>query len=164
MTIDEIVAQIREFPSRKVVLTGGEPLIHAAMPELAHRLRRLGFHVTVETAGFVYRKIRCDLLSLSPKLPKSIPGKVTFRPAIIKRLIAPAEDYQVKFVVANLDQVCQAADLVEKYPFIRTENVLLMPNARTAAEYRRLAPKIARWALHNNLRFCPRLHLELGIK
>ncbi len=164
MTIDEVAGRIREYPTRHVVVTGGEPLIHAAMPELAHRLRRLGFYVTVETAGVVYRKVRCDLLSVSPKLPGSIPGKVTFRPAIIKKLISPADDYQVKFVVGNLDQVCQAADLVEKNPFIRKENVLLMPNARTAKEYRRLAPTIARWALHNNLRFCPRLHLELGIK
>jgi 7-carboxy-7-deazaguanine synthase len=164
MTIDEILVKIREYPTRHVVLTGGEPLIHPAVTELTARLKRLAFHVTLETAGIVYRKVRCDLLSLSPKLPRSVPGKTTFRPAILKKLIAAAKAVQVKFVVGNLDQVCRVADLLEKYPFLRPETVMLMPKAKTFAEYAKLAPDIARWALHNNLRFCPRLHLELGIK
>jgi len=164
LTIPGIWNEIGRFPTRHVVLTGGEPLMHPKISDLSGQLTAGGYHVTIETAAVVDRDVRCDLLSISPKLPGAVPGKNVFRPSIIQKLIARNPQYQVKFVVENLSQVCQVGDVLEQYPFIDRSRVMLMPNAKTAAMYRKIAPKIAKYALHENLHFCPRLHLELQIK
>ncbi len=57
-SIDELVAPIeRHIASgglvRHCVVTGGEPLIFAHLPALLARLRQLGMHITIETAGTV---------------------------------------------------------------------------------------------------------------
>jgi organic radical activating enzyme len=112
----------------------------------------------------VYRKTACDLLSLSPKLPSTLPGKKTFRPSILRKLLADAGDYQVKFVVADEAEVCEALALLDRCDLFDRRNVMLMPQSTTPAEYRKNAKKIARLALKQCLRFCPRLHLELKFK
>jgi 7-carboxy-7-deazaguanine synthase len=121
-------------------------------------------HVTIETSAVVYRKVPCDLLSVSPKLPGTVPDLQAFQPAILKELLADAPDYQFKFVVANLKQVCEVTDVLETCSFIDRDRVMLMPNAKTLDRYRKIAPQIAKYALHENLRFCPRLHLGLKVK
>ena len=40
---------------------------------LTERLRALGLHITIETAGTVFRPVACDLMSISPKLSNSTP-------------------------------------------------------------------------------------------
>jgi len=164
ITVPEILAAIRKYPTRYVILTGGEPLQHPGMIRLAATLRNANYHVTVETSGYLYREIACDLLSLSPKLPGSVPGRTTFKPAILRRLIASAPDYQIKFVVGSRHDVHAVAGMLKRYAFLNPDHVYLMPRAATAKTYTRLAQKIARWALKNNLRISPRLHLDLGIK
>ena len=39
-TVEEIVARVREYPARHVVLTGGEPMLAKGIEDLAGRLRR----------------------------------------------------------------------------------------------------------------------------
>jgi len=54
-TVDEIVDAIRLYNCRHVVLTGGEPMIMSEITELSYRLHASDFHVTIETAGTVFR-------------------------------------------------------------------------------------------------------------
>ncbi len=51
--MDEILAEVERHPAAHVVLTGGEPMIAKELPELASRLRAMGKHITIETAGTV---------------------------------------------------------------------------------------------------------------
>jgi 7-carboxy-7-deazaguanine synthase len=164
LSVDQIIDKIAQFPARHTVITGGEPLIHSSLATLSQTLMAKGYHTTIETAGVVYRKVPCDLLSLSPKLPSTLPDIKTFRPAILQKLLADAGDYQVKFVVADEGQVAETMKLLVRYDIFNQNNVMLMPNSQAPSEYRRIAAKIARLALENNLRFCPRLHLELKLK
>src|SRR3954467_3471660 len=65
--IEEIVAEVRGHPARHVVLTGGEPMIAKGIRELAAELKRLNYHITIETAATIAPEgIACDLASLSP--------------------------------------------------------------------------------------------------
>lgn len=41
--------------------------------ELCAKIKTAGFHITIETAGTIYRELACDLMSLSPKLANSDP-------------------------------------------------------------------------------------------
>lgn len=167
LTVDDVIKKIAPFPARHAVITGGEPLIHPSVATLSRTLISMGYHTTIETAGIVYRKVPCDLLSLSPKLPSTLPDVKTFRPTILRKLMAEAGDYQVKFVVADEPQVLETLELLARHDLhdlFDQKNVMLMPNAQNSSKYRSAAVKIARLALENNLRFCPRLHLELKLK
>src|SRR4051812_11724532 len=64
MTVPEIVGAVRVHPARHVVLTGGEPMIAKGVRELAAELKRLGYHITIETAATIAPDgIACDLAS-----------------------------------------------------------------------------------------------------
>src|SRR5690242_20048099 len=60
---------------RHVVLTGGEPMLFADLVPLCERLKSIGLHITIETAGTLDLPVKCDLMSLSPKLAGSTPTR-----------------------------------------------------------------------------------------
>jgi organic radical activating enzyme len=60
------------FPSRLVVITGGEPFVHD-MTDLTASLRNAGFQVHVETAGVYPLSGDWDWICLSPK--KFVPAR-----------------------------------------------------------------------------------------
>jgi len=68
LCVEEIVEKAIMFGNRHVVLTGGEPMLHAELVPLTHQLNRRGFAITIETSGTLELPVRCDLLSVSPKL------------------------------------------------------------------------------------------------
>ncbi len=49
--LEDILAELRRFKSRSVILTGGEPTVAEGMPELVAALKREGYWVAVETNG-----------------------------------------------------------------------------------------------------------------
>ena len=51
LELPELLAEIGSFRAKSVVLTGGEPGIVAAMPELVAELKRAGYWIAVETNG-----------------------------------------------------------------------------------------------------------------
>ena len=73
LSIDQILNEARAHPARYAVVTGGEPMIAPEVLPLTARLRGAGFHITIETAGTVFRPVACDLMSISPKLANSTP-------------------------------------------------------------------------------------------
>src|SRR5437588_2737253 len=50
MTVAEVLARLAAFPTRHVVVTGGEPMIVPEVEPLCAALRERGCHITVETA------------------------------------------------------------------------------------------------------------------
>ena len=72
--IDQILTEVRKFPAKHCVVTGGEPMVGKGIHELMAALRQEGYHLTIETAATVSPGgIECDLASLSPKLSNSSP-------------------------------------------------------------------------------------------
>ena len=51
MSLDAILARVEELSPQLVELTGGEPLLQPAVPELCGRLLKLGYTVLIETSG-----------------------------------------------------------------------------------------------------------------
>jgi len=72
--IDTLLGEARESKLSHAVVTGGEPMMFDRIGVLTEGLVRAGVHVTVETAGTIFREIACDLMSISPKLSNSTPG------------------------------------------------------------------------------------------
>lgn len=174
MTVEEIVAAVRPYPSRHAVLTGGEPMIAPGIHELAGQLRALGYHITIETAATVPPKgIACDLASLSPKLANSAPDarledgwrrkhqELRWQPGVVTGWLA-AYHYQLKFVVRSPE------DLVEIETMIRGTGcavppgrILLMPEGVTVEVLRARAGWLGELCKERGYRYAPRLQIEL---
>ena len=48
-TIEDAVEAVGQYPTRFVVITGGEPMVNDELAELTGRLKAAGKHVTIET-------------------------------------------------------------------------------------------------------------------
>ena len=55
--IASILKEVNDLGARHVVVTGGEPMISPDIVALTEGLRRLGLHVTIETAGTVFAPV-----------------------------------------------------------------------------------------------------------
>jgi 7-carboxy-7-deazaguanine synthase len=167
MTIDEILAKVRAYPAMFAVVTGGEPMIAPQIEELTNRLHRAGLHITIETAGTVFAEVKCDLMSISPKLQNSTPEgtfaaqheRLRIQPPVLSRLIA-GYDYQLKFVVAQPADMDEIRSLVKTLAVPR-RNVILMPEGVDAAVLRARSAWLADFCKSDGYRFSPRLHVEL---
>jgi len=174
MEVDEILAEVRKYPARHVVLTGGEPMIAPGIHELAFQLREEGRHLTIETAATVRPAgIACDLASLSPKLAHSAPdarlddawrrkhAELRWQPAVVAEWIARG-DYQLKFVVGAERDLEEIAALVAATDCaVPAHKILLMPEGTTVAGLRERGAWLAELCKARGHRFAPRLHVEL---
>jgi 7-carboxy-7-deazaguanine synthase len=167
-SIESIVEEVNRFDAANVVITGGEPMIAPGIEELTGRLAQ---HITIETAGTVDADVRCDLMSISPKLANSTPRerdggrwaaqheRLRYQPAVLRCLMHKYQ-YQVKFVIVD------ASDLAEVREILRDtqadpSRVILMPegtDAGTIAERGRWLVEICK---SEGFRFSPRLHVDL---
>ena len=167
MGVTDIVAEVRRYPAAHVVVTGGEPMIQPEMVPLTERLRALGLHITIETAGTVFQPVACDLMSISPKLSNSTPGgsfaephdRLRIQPTVLRELMARYE-YQLKFVVENPEDIAEIRALLEALDAPR-ERVILMPEGTEHAQLAERSQWLAEICKEEGFRFSPRLHIDL---
>jgi 7-carboxy-7-deazaguanine synthase len=165
--LDRILEQVKAHPSRHVVVTGGEPMIAPEIAPLTERLRGLGMHITIETAGTVFEPVACDLMSISPKLSNSTPegewaarhGRLRIQPAVLLELMA-RYPYQLKFVIEKPADVEEAGALVEQLGAER-DRVILMPEGTDRDRLRERSVWLAEICKEEGFRFSPRLHVDL---
>ena len=156
---------------RHAVVTGGEPMLFADVTPLCAALRAQGRHVTIETAGTLYRTVACDLMSISPKLANSTPtpresphwavrhDAARHAPEHIRRLVAEY-DYQLKFVVDRREDCREVAAYLTAFPEVDRGRVLLMPQGIDARELAERAAWLEPYCAAEGLQFCPRRHIE----
>lgn len=122
--IDEILARVESYPANHVVITGGEPFIARDIEVLTYALKTRDYHITIETAGTVWKNVACDLASISPKLANSTPWRRDPRWAkrheaarinldVILGLME-ADDYQLKFVVDKPEDMTEIEALLDQ--------------------------------------------------
>ena len=171
LSVDEIADRVVNLALSHVVLTGGEPMLFAELIPLAAELRRLGHHVTIETAGTLYLPVECDLMSISPKLSNSMPPhdsdpRWTVRhdhsrhsPETIRRLVAEHE-YQVKFVVDSAEDCPDVEAYLAEFPEIDRDRVMLMPQGTDPAELAEKGRWLEPYCAEHGLQYCPRRQIE----
>ena len=171
MSIDEIVAQVEEWDTQHVVVTGGEPMLFAELVPLCDQLRSIGRHITIETAGTLYLSVACDLMSISPKFASSAPPakaesrwhrrheRERHRPDVIRRLIADYE-YQVKFVIDTPADLEEVTRYLAEFPQLSRDRVLLMPQGTDQEQLEARAEWLRPYCEAENLIFCPRKQIE----
>jgi organic radical activating enzyme len=159
----DVVAKIRAASARRLIITGGEPLLQEA--KLLELLPALGdFVIEIETNGT--RKpgpellARVDQWNVSPKLASSgEPRERSFHPEALFALRDSGRAY-LKLVVASEADFAEADRVLAELDWPR-ERVLLMPEARTRSELEARSPLVAAAALRRGVRFSSRLHVAL---
>lgn len=171
MEVGEILADVRRYPARYVVVTGGEPMIAPEIVPLTEGLRTAGLHITIETAGTVFAPVACDLMSISPKTSNSTPRKrdggrwaaqhdrLRFQPQVLARLMSDY-DYQLKFVVQQPEDLNEILAMVTDLGASRRK-VVLMPEGTDPATLHERSLWIAEICKREGFRFSPRLHVDL---
>lgn len=174
LSIEQILAEIQRHPARHVVLTGGEPMIAKEIHTLAQEIKRLGYHITIETAATVPPEgIACDLASLSPKLRNSLPDdrlprawserhdQTRFQPTVWRAWMNHSP-YQFKFVIASPDDLQEMETLlgIVGAPIPR-HKILLMPEAISLERLRERAAWLSEQCKTHGYRYAHRLHIEL---
>lgn len=171
-SVDSIVEEVKAYGASHVVITGGEPMIAPEIEELTEEMtRRLSAHITIETAGTVDAHVRCDLLSISPKLANSTPyerdngrwadqhERLRYQPEILRRLIQ-LYPYQLKFVITDPADLQQVNSIVNDIGASRSR-VLLMAEGTDAATLAERGRWLADIAKREGFRLTPRMHIEL---
>lgn len=171
MAVKEILEAVRSHPAKHAVVTGGEPMIAPGIIELTQGLKNLGLHVTIETAGTVFQRVACDLMSISPKLENSTPvereggkwaaqhDRLRYQPEVLKQLMSEYE-YQLKFVVASPEDMAEIARMIEDIHADRSR-VVLMAEGTTSDVIRERAPWLTEICKREGFRYSPRLHIDL---
>jgi len=171
LMLGEVLADVRRRWSTHVVVTGGEPMISDKIVELTQGLKELDLHITIETAGTVYKKVACDLMSISPKLANSTPhereeGKwaaqherLRYQPKVLRKLMRE-HDYQLKFVVSAPEDM-EEIEAIVKETKADPAKVILMPEGITAEATRQRAPWIIELCKRERFRYSPRLHIDV---
>lgn len=167
MDIERIIEETEKQNTDYVIVTGGEPMVQNDLPELLKSLKSNGKHITVETAGIVYRQnLDCDLMSISPKLSNAgleQPETDAFRSPdvdVLKKLTADY-DYQLKFVIDKPEDIGEVQDILGKIGEIEREQVFLMPQAATRQEFMEKAAFVAELCKRTGFRFSERLQILL---
>jgi len=169
-SIDKIIQAVQEWPSKSVVITGGEPMINPDLPQLLQELKASDRHTTIETAGIAFiPALPCDLMSISPKLSNSTPTDPKLAVihedsrldiAVLRELIDNYE-YQLKFVVDSEADLPEIQQTIEQIGNVDSEKVMLMPQAATRDELLAKSPMVADLCKRTGFAFCQRLQVLL---
>ena len=145
MSLDDVLARLRQLGGKTVELTGGEPLLQQEVYPLTDRLLTEGYRVLVETSGErnVGQLPREVIKVVDVKCPGSgEEGKFCFDNLA---LLEPKD--QIKFVILNEDDYRYARDFLAQHNLHRhVDEVIFSP------VFDQLAPRsLAEWILRDGL-------------
>ncbi|MEN8175843.1 MAG: 7-carboxy-7-deazaguanine synthase QueE [Pseudomonadota bacterium] len=153
MALDDIHARVRGYGTRRVTVTGGEPL---AQPDCLPLLRLLcdsGFEVSLETSGAL------DVCAVDPRVVKVMdlktPGSGEQMRNRWENLACLTSSDQVKFVICDRTDYEWARDKIETHALTGKCEVLFSPAWGTQDP-----SELAQWILDEGLpvRFQLQLH------
>lgn len=154
-----ILERLASHNTTLLVVSGGEPLIHATNPTLSEVLWSFAGDVDVETNGTQPPpswKQRVSLFAVSPKLWTGGPLSKRIKPAVLAEWAEQPNAY-FKVVCQTPDQVAEVAAQAWAWP----EKTWIMPEGRTAAEVLDGALRIERAVADHGFHFTLRAHTLL---
>jgi len=167
MTPADVAAAVADFPCRRLVATGGEPLLQQEefldvfeilLDRDAHWMIEIETNGTIEPAADLDPVV--TQYNVSPKLANSgASEEQRLRPEALA-FFARSPKAWFKFVVADRSDLPEIEELQTTLA-LEPERILLMPEGadpRTVAEHR---PLVADLCTANGYRYCERLHLEI---
>ncbi|MGH8477523.1 MAG: 7-carboxy-7-deazaguanine synthase QueE [Methylococcales bacterium] len=125
LSIEDILARVRKFPTNYITLTGGEPLAQKNAYTLLDKLIGKAFFVSLETSGAI------DLAGVNPKVVKVMDLKTPSSGEQVRNLYTNF-DYldkkdQIKFVIGSQEDYLWARDTLKKFHLDERCSVLFSP-------------------------------------
>jgi 7-cyano-7-deazaguanosine (preQ0) biosynthesis protein QueE len=163
MDIQEILSYISKFDCNRVVITGGEPLLHQEkLKNLLKELKNKGFYIEIETNGTIKPKEEIiklvDLFNVSPKLSNSkVDYKLRIRNEVLK-VFSEINNSIFKFVICDIKDLDEVDELVKKLN-INKEKVYLMPEGTDEKTIKERSLWLIDESKKRNYNFTTRLHI-----
>ena len=153
-TLIDIETLVSELAAPRVVITGGEPLIHSHLPHLIDAILKTGRAVSLETSGAFWQDIHADVwVTLSPKT------HVSPRFPVHEAMWQRADE--IKIVVVD------GTELAFYKPYLNAscQNLYLQPEWDNRANTVPLVMEQIRseWAIAHNVRLSLQSHKYLGL-
>jgi 7-carboxy-7-deazaguanine synthase len=145
MSISEILGAIEGYPTKMVLVTGGEPMLQRDVHDLFRELLVRGFRVCLETGGHV------ALADVDPRVHKIVdlkcPSSGMEMHNCYENIECLTRGDEIKFVVGDRKDFDWACDTIRRYDLTaRVGTVLFSP------VYRKLPYEdLARWILRCGL-------------
>lgn len=158
----ELLPRLTIFPCRRLIITGGEPMLHAAAIEKL--LQQLGeeWAIEIETNGTLpgspFIRERCQL-NISPKLPSARNRARTIKPAVLD-LLKKSRDPWFKFVVSDRSDFEAMVKIIEQCQLPQAR-IIVMPEGQDPATLSAHALDIVELVKEKGYRLLPRLHVML---
>jgi 7-carboxy-7-deazaguanine synthase len=167
LSAESLLSRAVEFPTRHLVVTGGEPLVQENLAVFLKVFAQAGYRITVETAGLRFvPDLPVFLLSISPKLSNSVnPGSPIPESERLNfdtlSALLQTYPYQLKFVVDTPQDLDEIADCVQRLGSVDPERICLMPQAVRREDYIEKSLWLAEYCLQTGFAFSPRLQVML---
>jgi 7-carboxy-7-deazaguanine synthase len=168
--LQEVVAAISAIPCRRIVWTGGEPMMQqkalAALMQMLHD-KDPQYHFEVETNGTYLPAADFDQYvhqyNVSPKLANSgNTVQLRERPKAM-HFFAKSHAAFFKYVVANEVDLEEVLGLVKKYK-IAHQRVWLMPQADSRKNIEAMRQEVVDLCLLHGFNYSDRLHVQIWDK
>lgn len=167
LDVGQVAEWVRRWPCRRVVLTGGEPMLQALdCAALVQALRAYDprYLVEMETNGTLAPPPELDAVinqyTVSAKLENSgVERSLRLRHDALA-FFARSPKSVFKFVIGGAADVAQVSSLVAEHE-LEPDRVYLMPQASSASRLAELGPEVAQVCLSSGYRFSDRLHIHL---
>ena len=144
VSVEELLSICRANRVRRVVLTGGEPLLQEELPQLCKKLLDEGFDVQVETSGTrLVDKLDPRVMKVVDIKPPSARAKKGFHWGNLALLTKRDE---IKFVLADREDYEWALSLMRKCKLESLCKVLFSP-----VEGHLEAAQLAEWMIEDGL-------------
>jgi len=152
-SIADIIAQVEQYKTRYITVTGGEPLAQPACLELLKQLADKDYIVSLETSGAL------DVSQVDPRIVKVMDLKTPASAEESRNLYTnlpylEAKD-QLKFVICNAEDYAWSKDKLDEYQLDKQCEILFSPSMGEQDP-----TELAEWILRDQLpvRFQLQLH------
>ncbi|HLN63941.1 MAG TPA: radical SAM protein [Symbiobacteriaceae bacterium] len=148
MTVDEVMEQVRALRTKRVCLTGGEPLIQpkAEVQDLLEKLAAEGYEVSIETSG----SMAIAPFTLHEKqrwiLDMKVPSSGESHTMVFESLGLLRPQDEVKFVVGTREDFDWSVDLIRRFELEGRVGLLFSPIWTTCTPL-----QLTEWVLESGL-------------
>lgn len=142
--IDAVLAEIKQYQTPYVTVTGGEPLAQKACLNLLAKLCDSGYEVSLETSGAL------DISQVDARVVKVMDVKTPGSGEVTKmnwqNMTHLLPHDQVKFVICHRDDYEWSKKIMQQYRLAESSQVLFSPS------YQQINPgDLADWIIHDQL-------------
>ncbi len=162
---EEIFQLVKKYPCKRVILTGGEPLMQQKeLEELSSYLKRKGYFIEIETNGTLLPSTKLDELidqyNISPKLSNSNNElKLRIKNKTLAHFSSHAKAF-FKFVVDTEEDCLEIQDLISQFN-IDPQKVYLMPQGTDSDTIKKKQKWLVEMCKSSGYNFTDRMHIHL---